>query len=105
MVLNQVGGVRGRVPSYHPVAPHRSYLPVVIELHKPLLRFPVLVEFHGQINSKWGPFVVKNPQGDQERYEGHIMSCVEVQLSARRKESTVLHLRTLEARTLSASFE
>ena len=48
----------------HPLAtPQRSYLPSVIELHKPLLRFPVLVEFHGQVHSKWGPFVVKNSQG------------------------------------------
>lgn len=52
------------MPSYHLVAPHGTYLSAVIELHKPLLRLPVLVEFHGQINSKWGPLVVKNPQGD-----------------------------------------
>lgn len=62
LVLNQVGGVGVRVPSHPPIPPHRSYLPMVIELHKPLLGFVVLVEFYGQIYSKRGPLVVKNPQ-------------------------------------------
>lgn len=62
-MLTQVGGFCGRAPHHHPTLPQGYYLPMVIELHKPLLRFQVLVEFHGQVNSKRWPFVVKNPQG------------------------------------------
>lgn len=82
---NSIGLEKRHLTLNHPLPPQRSYLPIVKELHKPLLRFLVLVEFHGQVNSKWGPFLVKNPQGQQHRQEGYIMCCIEVHLSARRK--------------------